>query len=165
MTASEPTTRDGVVELETRIEAPRDVVYRYLTEPELVERWNCQTAELEPRPGGIYRLVMTPRYIARGEFVEATPPERIAFTFGWETEGEHPVPPGSSLVEIDLVADGAATLVRLRHSGLPGDAVGDHRSGWEHYHARLAIAATGGDPGPDPNAAGGGRFAPAILGP
>lgn len=151
MTTSDPTTRTGLVETETRVEAPPDVVYRYLTEPNLVERWNCATAEVDARPGGIYRLTMGPGIVARGEFVEANPPERVAFTFGWETEEEHPIPPGSSLVEIDLVADGEATLVRLRHSGLPGDAAGEHRSGWEHYHGRLAIAAAGGDPGPDPN--------------
>jgi len=151
MTTSESTTRPGLVEVETRVEAPPDVVYRYLTESELMVRWNCSEAEMDPRPGGVYRATMGPGYVASGEFLEVIPSERVAFTFGWDTGDDHPVPPGSSLVEIDLVPDGDATLVRLRHSGLPSDAVDDHRSGWEHYHGRLAVAATGADPGPDPN--------------
>lgn len=149
MTTSEPSTRTGLYEGEMRIEATPDVVYRYLTEPELIVRWNGERAELDPRPGGVYRVHIREQWVASGEVVDAVPAERLAYTFGWEEEG-HPIPPGSSLVEIDLIPDGAATIVRLRHSGLPEDAVDGHRKGWEHYHSRLAIAATGGDPGPDP---------------
>lgn len=149
MTKSEPTSRVGLFEGETRIEAPPEVVYRYLTDTDMLLRWEGTEAQLDPRPGGIYRVVLQPGFVALGEFVEADPPHRVAYTFGWETEGEHPIPPGSSLIEIDLVADGDATLLRMRHSGLPEDAVDDHRQGWEHYLARLVIVARGGDPGPD----------------
>jgi uncharacterized protein YndB with AHSA1/START domain len=70
------------------------------------------------------------------------------WTWGWE--GNDGVPPGSSTVEVTLTPDGDATVVRLRHSGLPtGDSATSHGSGWEHYTARLAVAAAGGDPGPD----------------
>ena len=37
----------------------------------------------------------------------------------------------------------------LVHRGLPADAVDDHGEGWAHYLERLALAATGADPGPD----------------
>ena len=149
MTTSEPTTRTGLFEGETRVEAPPDVVLRYLTDPDLYVRWGGRKAELDPRPGGIYRVELNPGFVSRGEYVEVSP-ERVAYTFGWETDGDHPIPPGSTLVEIDLVPDGDATLVRIRHSGLPEDAVDDHRDGWSRYFARLAIAAPGGDPGPSP---------------
>ncbi len=39
--------------------------------------------------------------------------------------------------------------MRLVHRGLPDDAISDHTEGWDHYLGRLAIASTGGDPGPD----------------
>jgi len=150
VTKSEPSTRTGLFEGETRVEAPPDVVYRYLTDPELYVRWGGRKAELDPRPGGIYRVELNPGFVSLGEYAEASPPTRLAYTFGWETEDEHPIPPGSTLVEIDLVPDGDATLVRIKHSGLPEDAVDDHREGWSVYFARLAIAAPGGDPGPNP---------------
>ena len=45
------------------------------------------------------------------------------------------------------------TLVRLTHHGLPdAESVVHQPHGWESYLPRLAIAATGGAPGPDPNA-------------
>ena len=77
------------------------------------------------------------------------PDQRIVFTFGWEGK-DHPVPAGSSTVEISLVQDGTATIVRLRHSGLPAEQAGGHKEGWEHFLPRLATISEGGDPGPDP---------------
>ena len=74
--------------------------------------------------------------------------EKVVFTFGWEQEG-NPIPPGSTTVEITLHPEGDKTRVRLVHRGLPDDAVSDHGEGWDHYLGRLAIAATGGDAGPD----------------
>ena len=76
------------------------------------------------------------------------PNEKVVFTFGWE-EKDHPIPPGSTTLEITLHPEGDKTRVRLVHRGLPADAVEDHGHGWAHYLERLAIAATGGDAGPD----------------
>jgi len=62
----------------------------------------------------------------------------------------YPVAPGASTVELSLEPDGDGTLLRLTHRDLPHDMRAFHRLGWEHSLARLAIAADGGDPGPDP---------------
>jgi uncharacterized protein YndB with AHSA1/START domain len=83
-----------------------------------------------------------------GEYVEIVPNQRVVFTFGWDQEG-NPITPGSTTVEISLHPEGAKTLVRLAHRGLPDDAVSDHTNGWDHYLSRLAAAATGGDVSPD----------------
>ena len=76
------------------------------------------------------------------------PVHRLAYSFGWE--GSEAVPPGSSLVEIDLIERDGGTLVRFTHTGLPdAEQCAAHARGWAHYVGRLAIAAAGGDPGPD----------------
>ena len=73
---------------------------------------------------------------------------RLAYSFGWE--GDHEVPPSSSLVEIDLIERDGGTLLRMTHSGLPNEAqCAGHNRGWAHYLHRLAIAAPGGNPGID----------------
>jgi len=60
------------------------------------------------------------------------------------------VPPGSSLVEIDLIERDGGTLLRMTHSGLPNEAqCAGHNRGWAHYLGRLTIAACGGNPGID----------------
>jgi uncharacterized protein YndB with AHSA1/START domain len=133
---------------EILIDATPETIWPFLTEPGKHTEWDGTVAELDPRPGGIYRVLVQGEHPSAGEYVEVVPMERVVFTFGWD-EPDHPIPPGSTTIEIALIPDGDKTLVRLTHSGLPADAVGDHGVGWAHYLDRLATAATGGDAGPD----------------
>ena len=143
------------VEREVRIAARPETVFDFLVDQEKQVLWMGRRAQLDARPGGIYRVEISDQATASGEFVEVEPPSRVLMTFGWEGQeagqGEHGVPPGSSRVEVTLEPDGDGTLVRLRHYDLPENAREIHGQGWELYLGRLAIAATGADPGPDPN--------------
>ena len=143
----------GAVVDEVYIEAKPETVFPFFTDPEKMARWKGQSLTVDPQPGGIYRLVVNEENVARGEYVAIEPPSRVVFTWGWEGEG-HPLPPGSSTVEVTLAAEGEGTRVRLVHSGLPEEMRGQHGEGWAHYLPRLAIAAAGGDAGPDSHAGG-----------
>jgi uncharacterized protein YndB with AHSA1/START domain len=141
-----------VVEREIHIDASPDTVFEFFTDPAKMVRWKGESATLDPRPGGIYRVEMNEQAIAIGEYVELDPPNRIVFTWGWEG-GYASTPPGSSTVEVTLTPDGDGTLVRLVHSRLSTpESAEAHGHGWDQYMPRLAIAAAGGEPGPDPNA-------------
>jgi uncharacterized protein YndB with AHSA1/START domain len=140
---------------ETQIAAPRATVFAYLTDPEKILSWMGSDAAMEPHPGGIYLLKgIGPRGgVARGAFREVVPVHRLAYTFGWE--GGQEVPPGSSLIEIDLIERDGGTLLRMTHSGLPTpEQAAAHDRGWAHYLGRLANAAAGQDPGPDKGPSG-----------
>jgi uncharacterized protein YndB with AHSA1/START domain len=130
------------------VDASPETIWPFLTDPDRHVEWMGTAAEIDPRPGGVYRVLVGGRHRAAGEFVEVVPTEKVVFTFGWEGD-EHPIPPASTTVEISLQREGNKTRVRLVHRGLPDDAVSDHAHGWEYYVGRLAVAATGGDPGPD----------------
>lgn len=136
-----------VVRREVQIAAPRAAVFALLTDPEKILRWMGTEAEMDPRAGGVYLLNVNGKDIARGAFTEVIPVHRLAYSFGWEGSGS--VPPGSSLIEIDLLDKDDGTLLRLTHSGLP-DATecANHEKGWTYYLGRLGIVAAGGDPGP-----------------
>lgn len=126
-----------LIEIERRMSAPPDEVFDFLTDASRYTRWMGRAAELDPRPGGIYRVEFSEDAVAIGEYVEVVPPSRIVFTFGWTNNAG--VPPGSSRVEISLEPDGDGTLLRLHHSGLPDDAtVALHTEGWELYLGQLA---------------------------
>lgn len=148
-TPGQTTTEAGVVVREVRIEAPPEAIFPFFIDPEKMPRWMGVSAELDPRPGGGYRWNVNGNDIARGEYVTIEPPRRVVLTWGWEGEG-HPVPPGSSTVEVTLTPDGSGTLVRLEHRDLPEPTQAQHAEGWEHFLARLAVVAAGGDPGTDP---------------
>lgn len=138
-----------VIELTVRLDASPDEVFAFLTDAVRYVTWQGVKAELDPRPGGLYRVWMDADTVARGEYVEVDPPRRVVFTWGWE--GNDLVPPGSSRVELDLDADGEGTILSLRHTGLPdGEAAAMHEEGWRFFTGRLMIAAGGGDPGPMP---------------
>lgn len=139
----------GPVRREIRISARPHVVYDFFVDPVKMLRWKGVEATLDPRPGGVYRVNINGRDVASGHFVELVPHSRIVFTWGWEGEG-NPVPPGSSTVEVTLVPDGEGTLLQLVHSGLPDPVRGAHAEGWAHFLPRLAMAASSGEPGPDP---------------
>jgi uncharacterized protein YndB with AHSA1/START domain len=133
---------------EIMIDASPETIYELLTVPERHLQWNGTSVELDPRPGGVYRVLVAGQHQAAGEFVEVVPNERVVFSFGWD-QPDHPIPPGSTRVEYELIPNGDKTLVRLTHRGLPDDAVSDHGEGWDHYLGRLTVVATGGDAGPD----------------
>ncbi len=137
------------VELSIRIDATPSTVFRYFVDPERMCRWKGIEAELDPQPGGVYRVNVTGRDVALGEYREIVPDERVVFTWGWD--GNEGLPPGSTTVEITLTPDGDGTVVHLRHYDLPtAEAAANHAEGWKHFFERLEIAAAGGDPGRDP---------------
>jgi uncharacterized protein YndB with AHSA1/START domain len=137
-----------VVRREMHIAAPPAAVFALLTDPEKILGWMGTEAEVDPQPGGLYLVNVTGARFARGEFREVVPVHRLAYSFGWD--GSEAVPPGSSLVEIDLIERPDGTLLRLTHSGLPNaEQCAGHAEGWAHYLDRLATVASGGDPGPD----------------
>jgi len=139
-----------VYEKQLRISARPETVFSFFTEPAKVVQWMGVDAALDARPGGSFRVNVTGRQTAIGEYLEVTPYERIVFTWGWD---DGPIAPGSTRVEIDLIPDGDATILRLRHFGLDAEGRASHKEGWEHYLERLAIVAAGKDAGPDPWAA------------
>ena len=75
-------------------DAPKDLVYRAWTEPELVERWwggehgEVTSAEIDLRVGGVWRCVMVlddgSEAAFRGEYREVVPNERIVSTEVYE---------------------------------------------------------------------------------
>ena len=145
------TSQSNAIEREMRIDASPETVFDFFTDPAKMVRWKGATATLDPRPGGVYRVQMNEQAVAVGEYVLVDPPNRVVFTWGWDGD-DAITPPGSSTVEVTFTPDGDGTLVRLVHTGLRSpESAEAHGLGWDQYLPRLAIAATGGETGEDPN--------------
>jgi uncharacterized protein YndB with AHSA1/START domain len=141
-------TTTSLLQCEVEVAAPPATVFSYFTDSSKIIRWVGSKATLEPRPGGLYLVDVLDDHISRGTYREVTPVSRLVFSWGWE--GDDEIPPGSSMVEIDLVPHGGGTLVKLTHRDLPESAIASHGEGWRHYLDRLALVVAGRDPGPDP---------------
>ena len=133
------------IEREVVIDAPVEVVWRTITEPEQIRQWFADRVELELEPGGRGLMGFEDRVFPL--VVEAIEPS-TRFSFRWNhPAGEEPAPGNSTLVEFTLVGEGERTRLRVAESGLDLLAwpVGDkehfadeHRAGWAMYLDRLA---------------------------
>jgi uncharacterized protein YndB with AHSA1/START domain len=140
-------TETKAVTRELEIAAKPETIWNLLVDPKEIVRWMGQVANFDARPGGQYRMEVVPGHIAVGKFVEIERPRKLVYTWGWEGS---PVKPGSTTVIFELVPRGKGTLLRFRHELPNVEAANSHAEGWDHYFERLAIVATGGNPGVDP---------------
>ncbi len=134
--------------VERQTTASTEAVYDYLTTSAKWVEWQGAEAELDPQPGGIFRMTMPDGRTARGQYVDLQPHTKVVFTWGWvDVPG---IPPGSSTVTVELIPNDDGTLIRLTHGGLSAEEASMHLKGWEHYVPRLAAVAEGNPPVADP---------------
>jgi uncharacterized protein YndB with AHSA1/START domain len=83
--------------IERIFDAPRELVWKAVTEPEHIQNWwgpygtTTTVVEMDVRPGGTWRFINhgpdgqdAP---FKGEYLEVVPPERIVQTFIFDVEG------------------------------------------------------------------------------
>ena len=129
------------------IAAAPEEVFDHFVRPELLVRWMGEYARLEAVAGGVFSVDIS-GVLIRGEFVTVDRPRRIEIA--WGEAGNAEMPPGATRLTVSFrrVEDG--TLLELEHSGLVPEEAKKHGSGWPVFLGRLALAATGRDPGPYP---------------
>src|SRR3954471_10406036 len=128
------------LEREVLIEAPLEVVWSVITEPEHINGWFGDVAEIELHPGGRLRLRWEDQdHTVWGRVERVEPPHFLSFR--WNCGGAPEVgADNSTLVEFSLTAQGEATRLAVVESGFPAltslpedererDAEG-HRKGW-----------------------------------
>lgn len=152
-----------VVEVSVRVATPPEDVFPYFTVPARHVQWMGSEAELEPEPGGVYRLRMPDGFAAAGTFLAVGSPYRVEFSWGWadaevgkltkhQAAAGSVLPAGSTRVVVTLEPEADCTRVVLRHHDLPGPELREgHRVAWQTYLDRLAVRTMNGDPGPDPH--------------
>ena len=143
---------DLTIEREIVIDAPADVVWRTITEPDQIAQWFADRVELDLQPGraGALHFVdasSTEMITARLVVETVDPPHRFAYRWA-HPEGDVPRAGNSVLVEFTLSVEGAErTRLRVVETGL--DAIGwpdedkarfvaEHRDGWATHLGRLS---------------------------
>jgi uncharacterized protein YndB with AHSA1/START domain len=152
-----------MIDREVLIEAPVEVVWRTITEPDQMSLWFADRVDLEVKPGAR-------GYMGFGDqggpvVVEAVdPPAR--FSFRWNhPRGQEPVAGNSMLVEFTLTQQGEErTLLRVTESGhelrdWPDEEkqryADEHQEGWAEFLDRLVGVLAERQPGGRDDSAGG----------
>jgi uncharacterized protein YndB with AHSA1/START domain len=135
-----------MIEREIVVEAPAEVVWRTITEPDQLSQWFADRVDLVVEPGAR-------GYLGFGNqggpvVVEVVdPPARFSFRWNYPS-GAEPAPGNSMLVEFTLIPEGAErTRMRVTESGHELLAWPDaekqrysdeHQGGWGEFLDRLA---------------------------
>jgi len=122
------------------IAARRSTVFRYFTDSARFADWWGEGSSIEGRKGGVVEIRYPNGVLAFGEILEITPPERVVFTYGYESG--KPIPPGSSLVTVLLKDHSEGTELTLIHD-FSDAAVRDHHiQGWRYQLALFSNVAS-----------------------
>jgi uncharacterized protein YndB with AHSA1/START domain len=137
--ASASTGSDFSLQIKRIFNAPREKVFEAWTDPEKLGHWFCNSrpeysgrvTELELRPGGRYRLEVHDKsgklQVLRGEYKEIDAPEKLSFTWFWETQPEY----GETLIVLAFNdIDGKTELVLTQGSFPTVTGRDAHNRGW-----------------------------------
>jgi uncharacterized protein YndB with AHSA1/START domain len=149
-------TEIASVEVTVWVPASPPDVFGFFTDPARYVQWMGSEADLEPVPGGVYRVRMADGFSAAGRFVEVAFPRLVVFTWGFaddeaasrtkrgeagaggEPGGAGAMPGGSTRVTVTFrEADGGTLLTRLQPafplSVVHGTTTMSHRRCPDHY--------------------------------
>ena len=122
------------------IHAPRENVFRFLTDTGRWAKWWGAGSTIDARPGGALLIRYPDGTEATGEVIELKPPERMSFTYGF-VKGE-PIAPGGSLVTIQLEPHRFGTQVQLTHEFAEEPVRGLFLQGWRYQLALFSNVVT-----------------------
>lgn len=142
---------EGEIVITRLLDAPRELVWRTWTEPELVRQWwgpknfTSPSCRIDLRVGGVYLFCMRSPdgrdYYSTGVYREIVKPERIICTDSFADEKGNVVPatyygmspafPAEMLVTVSFEVQAGRTRLTLRHAGLPAGEMSDlTKAGW-----------------------------------
>ena len=143
--ATRPSAQHELVITRT-FDAPRALVFKAWSAPEHWVRWlgpknfSAPHCIMDFRPGGAYRAcICAPdglEYWMRGIYREIVEPERIAFSFSWEEDGERG---RENLITVTFAEQGEKTRMTFRQAFFESVEQRDsHHEGWSECLDRLA---------------------------
>ena len=141
------TAAERELDIRRTFNAPRELVFRAWTEPQLLAQWSCPRGFTcsenrgELRVGGAFSACMRSpegtEHRLRGVYREIVPPERLVFTHCWVDERGTPGP--ETLVTVMLAERGGRTEMMFHQGLFASIAARDgHEQGWTSCFEQLA---------------------------
>jgi len=134
-------------------DAPRELVWQAWTEPYRMQQWlglgdgvTIESVLMDVGVGGKFRLQQRMSdgeyYTAAGTYLEVTTPEKLVYTWDWETDGagtEYGELEGKeTLVTVEFHDKGKRTELVLTHEKFTTEKSRDgHQAGWTSWLERM----------------------------
>lgn len=129
---------DRTLTVTRHLSAPRETVFRAWTDPSELVRWwgpegvTIPVCEVDLRPGGAWRTCMLgsqgQENICSGVYREIAEPERLEFTWAWETDG---VRGHETIITVEFhERDGGTDFVLTQRVFETAKSRDDHGMGW-----------------------------------
>jgi uncharacterized protein YndB with AHSA1/START domain len=112
------------------IQAAPATVFSFFTDSERWAAWWGPGSTIEPRAGGRVYIRHPGGIESAGEVVEIVTPQRFVFTYGF-VSGK-PIPPGASLVTVNVEPFEYGTRLRLAHEFAEATVRDEHLQGWRY---------------------------------
>jgi uncharacterized protein YndB with AHSA1/START domain len=146
-TSTAAATADRELVIARTFDAPRRLVFKAWSQPEMLARWwgprgfTLPACQMDFRPGGAFRFRMrSPEgtdHRLQGVYREIVEPERLVFTWAWEDEAGRLGP--ETLVTLSFADRGGKTELTLRQGVFESVTARDqHHGGWSECLDRLA---------------------------
>ena len=143
-------SEEGDLVFERTFDAPRELVWKALTERDRVPKWwgkhgtTTTVVEMDVRPGGTWRYVSSAPdrddVTFYGEYLEVDPPKGYTWTFMFDVEGVGPMGGPETHVLEDL-GDGRTTADLDGPHGLaPRPSTAPWRPAWSRVRSRPGTA-------------------------
>lgn len=128
-------------------DAPRELVWKAWTDPEMMKVWSAPRGFTIPRSEGELRIngpwratMVKPdgeELNLGGKYLEITEAERLVFTHVWMDQNGNPTSP-ESIVTVTLTARGKKTEMNFRQTGFESEGSRDgHSEGWTECFDKL----------------------------
>ena len=149
---------NGTLTITRTFDAPRQLVWKAWTDPELYKKWwgpthfTCPVAQLDLRVGGKYLSCMRSPdgqdFWTTGFYREITPYDRLVYTDSFADEHGNIVPashygmpdmPLETLVTVTLVEQDGKTVMTMQHNLPAGEHSSNANEGWNQSFDKLAV--------------------------
>jgi uncharacterized protein YndB with AHSA1/START domain len=156
MKQQQPETNEHVLTIVRTFDAPRELVWKALTDPEMAKRWQgprgfITTDFVAPQqPGSRWHLTMTGNVPGRtegrvlkqgGTTREIDPPRKLVYTYAWEDRsavGLGDSPYAENVLTIELAKQGDETVMTFTQTPFATESERDgHRTGWNSGFDKL----------------------------
>lgn len=110
---------------EVWINAPIEKAFASFTEAEAMLEWHGKEVEVNPVPGGIYKVIFEDGTTILGEYKEVISPSRVVYSANYNGV--------NSLVTIQFQTKDGGTLIQLQQEFDPKQDPSSFDQGWNYF--------------------------------